>query len=120
VAVVEDDPSMRKSVERLLNMHGFVTEGYSSAEAFLSCDSASRAACVVLDIHLEGMSGLALRSRLTSSGSGLPVIFITAIDDDALESEAVQAGCVAYLHKPFSAGLLIAAVAKALADSPAD
>jgi FixJ family two-component response regulator len=117
VAVVEDDPSMRRSVERLLNVHGFPTEGYSSAETFLSRDAVSKIVCIVLDVHLGGMSGIELRRRLKDSGSRLPIIFITAVDDDALELEAAEAGCIAYLHKPFPATLLIAAVDRALADS---
>ena len=78
VAVVEDDPSMRRSVERLLNAHGFATEGYASAEAFLGRTSGSQAVCVILDIHLDGMTGIELRRQLTVSGSALPVIFMTA------------------------------------------
>ena len=105
VAVVEDDSSMRKSVQRLLNAHGFAVEEFPSAEAFLGRDPDSRVACVVLDIHLPGMSGLELRRRLTAAGSTLPVIFITAIDDDAVKMAAVQLGCVAYLRKPFPADL---------------
>jgi FixJ family two-component response regulator len=115
VAVVEDDPSMRTSVERLLNAHGFVTAAYSSAEGFLNRDSANQIDCVVLDIHLDGMSGIELRRRLTALGSKVPVIFITAVDDGPLEQEALQAGCVAYLQKPFPAASLIGAINKTLA-----
>lgn len=86
MAVVEDDPSMRRSVERLLNAHGFVTEGYASAEAFLHRDTKSRIGCLVLDIHLRGMSGIELRHRLKSAGSKLPVVFITAVDDKTRHS----------------------------------
>jgi FixJ family two-component response regulator len=114
VAVVEDDPSMRTSLERLLDAHGFLTQGYPSAEAFLHRDTASRISCLVLDIHLGGMSGIELRSRLKEAGSSLPVIFITAVDDAALERQGAKAGCVAYLHKPFSAALFIGAVNRAL------
>lgn len=103
VAVVEDDPSMRRSLERLLNLHGLATEGYASAEAFLDSGAATRAACAVLDVHLEGMSGIELQRRLTASGSTLAVIFVSATDNDALELQAVQEGCVAYLRKPFPA-----------------
>jgi FixJ family two-component response regulator len=111
---------MRRSIERLLNVHGFPTEGYSSAETFLGRDAASKIGCIVLDIHLDGMSGIELRRLLKASGSKLSVIFITAVDDTALEVEAVRAGCVAYLHKPFPAALLISAVNKALADPSID
>lgn len=117
VAVIEDDPSMRRSVERLLNAYGFRAVSYSSAETFLGRDAATQINCIVLDVHLGGISGIELCLRLKDSGSTLPVIFITAVDNDALELEAIQAGCVEYLHKPFPAALLIAAVNKALADS---
>jgi FixJ family two-component response regulator len=114
VAVVEDDPSMRRSIERLLKAHGFGAHAYASAEEFLGGDGADEAFCLVLDIHLGGMSGIELSSRLTASGSALPVIFITAMDDEELETRAIETGCLAYLHKPFPAELLIGAVNKAL------
>jgi FixJ family two-component response regulator len=110
---------MRRSVERLLNAHGFATEGYSSAESFLDRDDAGEIGCVVLDIHLGGMSGIELQRRLEDIAPKLPVIFMTAVDDASLELEAMHAGCVAYLHKPFPAALLIGATIKALADPPA-
>ncbi|CAH2402053.1 hypothetical protein MES4922_30427 [Mesorhizobium ventifaucium] len=74
---------MRRSVERLLNAHGFPTEGYGSAETFLGRDPASSILCVVLDIQLGGISGLELMRHLQSSDPWLPVIFITAVDDGA-------------------------------------
>ncbi|MGO4840087.1 response regulator transcription factor, partial [Rhizobiaceae sp. 2RAB30] len=114
VAVVEDDPSMRRSLERLLSAHGFPTEGYASAESFLGRGPASEAACLVLDIHLGDMSGLELRRLLITSDPGLPVIFITAIDDEALMRVAQKLGCSAFLHKPFPAASLIAAVTSAM------
>src|SRR5262245_4896177 len=78
IAVVDDDPSMLKGLVRLLNAHGFGTQAFASAEAFLADSGAGSAACLVLDIHLGGISGIELRRRLTASGSRLPVIFITA------------------------------------------
>jgi FixJ family two-component response regulator len=115
VAVVEDDPSMRRSIERLLNAHGYKTEGYGSAEGFLERDIAGDIGCAVLDIHLGKMSGIQLRCRLRDTGSSLPVIFITAVDDETLEEKALESGCVAYLHKPFAAKLLLSAIDEALA-----
>jgi FixJ family two-component response regulator len=115
VAVVEDDPSMLRSIQRLLNTQGFSVEPFVSAEAFLDGDGRSRASCIVLDVHLPGMSGLELRRRLTALGSSLPVIFITAINDDAPRSAAKLLGCVTYLNKPFAPEALVAAVAEALA-----
>ena len=119
VAVVEDDPSMRRSIERLLNAHGHQTHGYASAETFLESDFAGAIGCLVLDIHLADMSGIQLRRWLRDFGSGLPVIFITAVDEEALEAEAREAGCVAYLHKPFAAEFLLSAVNEALSGSSA-
>ena len=118
VAIVDDDPSMRRSILRLLKAHGFAAEAFPSAEAFLGRDPDSGVACVVLDIQLPGMSGLELRSRLTAAGSTLPIIFITGIDDDSVKTAAIQVGCAAYLRKPFPAGLLIDAVTNALAGLP--
>lgn len=120
MAVVDDDLGMRKSVARLLNAHGFETEAYASAEAFLNRALPSGIGCIVLDIHLEGMSGIELWHHMKRSNSRIKVVFITAVDDDALESEAVKAGCVAYLRKPFPADSLIRAVNEALADSSAE
>ncbi|MFI0846060.1 response regulator transcription factor [Mesorhizobium sp. IMUNJ 23232] len=114
VAVVEDDPSMRRSIERLLNAHGYQTQGYASAETFLEVDFTGTIGCLVLDIHLGDMSGILLRRRLSSIGSALPVIFITAVDDEAVEAEALEAGCLAYLRKPFAAKLLLSAVGQAM------
>lgn len=110
MAVVDDDSSMRRSVERLLIANGFLTEGYASAEAFLNHAQTSKIRCIVLDIHLGGISGIELWQHLKQGGTSPPVIFITAADDDTLEREAIKAGCVAYLQKPFPAESLIAAI----------
>src|SRR5262245_55918758 len=113
VAVVDDDPGMLKGIQRLLSAHGFEVEVFPSAEAFLERQSPLAPMCLVLDIHLGGMSGIALRRRLADQGSAIPVIFITAIDDEVTKHEASKAGCIAYLHKPFGARLLIDALDKA-------
>jgi FixJ family two-component response regulator len=113
VVVVDDDKSMLKGLERLLNASGFDTEVFCSAEAFLARKAAREAACLVLDIHLGGMSGIELRRRLAASGSAVPVIFMTAFDDEGTHDEAAEAGCVACLRKPFPARLLIGAIESA-------
>lgn len=104
---------MLKSLLRLLDAHGFAPRGFASAEAFLDGESAAEAACLVLDINLDGLSGIELRRQLTASGNPLPVIFITALDDQVTEREATASGCVAYLRKPFLGKLLIGAIDKA-------
>src|SRR5262245_31066698 len=113
VVVVDDDGSMLKSLERLLNASGFDTELFSSAEAFLARTCAREAACLVLDIHLGGMSGIELRRRLAASGSAVPVVFMTAFDDERTHDAAVEAGCVVCLRKPFPARSLIGAIESA-------
>ena len=110
VVVVDDDPSMLKGVQRLLTAKGFDTAVFTSAEALLDSPARHGAACFVLDIHLGGMSGIELRRRLTASGCTVPVIFMTAFDDEATRREALAAGSIAYLNKPFPAHLLISAI----------
>jgi FixJ family two-component response regulator len=112
IAVVDDDPSMLRAIVRLLQARGFRTQAFASAQAFLTGDSATAADCLVLDIDLGEMSGIDLRRQLTASGSRLPIIFITALDDEVLRDKAMAAGCVAYLRKPFAADALLAAIHK--------
>ena len=113
VAIVDDDETLRDAIEQLLSAHGFATQVFASAEAFLNGRAANQAACLVLDINLPGMSGVELNQRLKAEGSELPVIFITAADDD-IRRLAAMAGCVACLRKPFAADLLIGVIRKAV------
>jgi FixJ family two-component response regulator len=110
VAIVEDDPAMRKSIDRLLRAHGCDTASFASAEAFLASEAADSARALVLDIHLPGLSGIELCQRLQHGRSGLPVVLITAYENDALRADALAAGCVAYLQKPFDSERLIEAL----------
>jgi FixJ family two-component response regulator len=115
VIVVDDNPGFLESVVRLLSVHGFDVRTFDSAEALLGSDALRTATCMLLDIHLGGISGIELRRRLTASGSTCPVIFMTAIDNDDTRSEAMAAGCIAYLKKPFALQLLLDAIANATA-----
>jgi FixJ family two-component response regulator len=110
VIVVDDDPSILRAVQRVLQVHGFDTEVFNTVEGFLEGAHVGEATCLVLDIHLPRMSGIELRRQLTRSGQALPVIFITAVESEVTQKAALEAGCVAYLHKPFPSGLLIEAV----------
>ena len=113
VGVVDDDPSMLRATENLLDARGFATKLFASAEEFLDRGVATQIDCLLLDIHLGGMSGIELRRQLKVSGSGLPVIFMTALDDEAMRSQALKEGCVALLRKPFQARQLIDTIGKA-------
>ena len=118
VVVVEDDAGMLKALERLLRAGGFQAVLFSSAEALLGTDAAASAACLVLDIHLPGLSGFELRRRLTVLGHLQPVIFITAVDDEAARDEARQLACIAYFRKPFEGAALLSAIRLALETRP--
>jgi FixJ family two-component response regulator len=115
VVVVDDDAGNLKSVSRLLACHGIESRAFASAEALLKSDSVQTATCSLLDIHLGGISGIELQRRLAASGSKLPVIFMTASDDEATHNEAMDAGCIAYLHKPFAQDVLLNAISEAVA-----
>jgi FixJ family two-component response regulator len=110
VAVVEDDAAMRKSIERYLRASDYETISFVSAEDFLESSQTGNAVGLVLDIHLPGMSGIELRRRLLRGGSTLPVVFITAYDDEGIRTEALALGCIEYLKKPFDAARLITAL----------
>ena len=88
--------SMLRATKELLDAQGFANRGFSSAEEFLIRGIAAQVDCLLLDIHLGGMSGFELRNQLKLSGSTLPVIFITALDDEDTRAQAHKAGCVAY------------------------
>jgi FixJ family two-component response regulator len=116
VIVVDDNAGVLKSVARLLAHHGIDSRTFVSAEALLEeSDSVQTAACLLLDIHLGGISGIELQRRLAASGSKCPVIFMTANDDEATRNEAVDAGCIAYLRKPFASHVLLDAIGNAVA-----
>ena len=114
VAVVDDDQSMLSAAENLLDAHGFMTIRFSSAEEFLGDRGGTRADCLLVDIHLNGVSGIELRRQLKVSHPDLPVIFMTALDDEAVRHQALEVGCVTFLHKPFPAHQLIEAIKSAV------
>ena len=105
VLVVDDDPGMLKSVQRLLRRHAY--EPILSAEAFKNYPDVDKADCVILDINLKDGSGIELRHGLNDAGISVPVIFMTANEDPAVRRAAVASGCIAFLTKPFSRQSLI-------------
>jgi FixJ family two-component response regulator len=113
IAIIDSDRGVRRAIGRLLRAHGFRPQGFASAEAFLARGRTDDPACLVLDVELDGMSGIDLLHRLKADGSSLPVVIMTAVDDKITRRSADAAGCVAYLQKPSSAELLLAAIAKA-------
>jgi FixJ family two-component response regulator len=114
VAVVDDDESFARSLERLFRASGFEARTYPSAETFLAPTPLPQSDCLVLDIHLGGMSGLDLQRRLREVGYPAPIIFVTAHDAPGVREEAQQAGCSAYFLKPVRGEALLQAIAKAV------
>ena len=114
VAIVDDNPAMLNSLDRLLRSVGYDTELFSSGGAFLDGVAASAAACSVIDIYLGDMSGIELGHRLTTLGLAFPIIFMSGTANQAIKQAAIDAGCVAFLDKPFPADLLTEAVERAL------
>jgi len=114
IAVIDDDESVCRSVSRLLRAAHFQSITYPSAEAFLADTKRPKFDCLVLDIQLNGMSGLDLRQRLSAVRDATPVIFMTAFDDPALRAQAEVSGCAGYLLKTESGADLLAAIQRAI------
>jgi FixJ family two-component response regulator len=115
VAVVDDDESLCRSLGRLLRAANIQPVTYASAEAFLADDKHPKFDCLVLDIHLGGMSGIELGQRLVAEGRRAPFIFITAHDDPETRATAEAAGCVAYFRKTDSGADVLEAIRRAVA-----
>ncbi len=103
---------MSKAIGRLLRAAGLKANCFPSAEALLQTDAADGAFCMVVDVHLPGISGLELRRQLMKSGRRSPVIFITAHDDEETRNSAINLGCSAYFRKPFDGKALLEAIAR--------
>jgi FixJ family two-component response regulator len=115
VVLVDDDASMSCALERMLRLADYQPAVFASAEVLLQSDAIDEAACLVLDVHLPGVTGFELYERLRRDGTKTPpVIFITAYDDPESRARADRAGAAAYLTKPFSGNDLVAAVAHAI------
>jgi FixJ family two-component response regulator len=115
VVVVDDDASVGRAIKRLLRSVGIVADTFASGDEFLDTLSSMpsyRPDCVILDVQMPGSNGLEVQRRL--AGLAAPVIFITAHDDAGVRDEALAAGAVAYLRKPFNDALFIRTVCSAL------
>jgi len=111
IAVVDDDVSVRESLESLIRSVGMAVTVFASAEEFLNSAHPNKLDCLILDVRMPGMSGIELHRHLLASNCKVPVIFITAhTSDDRARAEACSAWTVAYLAKPFSDDELLDAV----------
>jgi FixJ family two-component response regulator len=107
VAVIEDDAIFRAALGRLLRVGGFEPALFDSAETFIASQPTREWLCLIVDVHLTGMSGIDLQRTLRSEGSEVPIIITTGDRADAIRERAEQAGCAAFLLKPFSADTLL-------------
>lgn len=114
VALVDDEAPVRLALGRLLRLADYAVLPFASGEAFLDSLGSQVPDCVLLDVHMPGLTGLQVQARLRATGLDLPVVFITASDDDDVTRSALDAGGLCVLHKPFSNELLLDAVDVAL------
>jgi FixJ family two-component response regulator len=114
IAVVDDDDSIRHALRHLLRSAEFDVTSFGSAEEFLNAADGEQADCLIADINLPGMSGVALVEALTATGRTMPTVLITARDDTTTLELIRRAGQLPYLRKPFSAEELFAAIHQVL------
>lgn len=116
IAIVDDDESVRTSLDSLVRSVGYRAQMYQHAEAFLASSGPSVSSCLISDMQMPGMSGLQLYEQLTARGIHIPVIFITGHPNDFLAMHPVILKAAGYLHKPFDAQKLITCIKSALQD----
>ena len=114
IAIVEDDNFVREATNALLSSYGYRTEQYESAEDFIECLALSEAACLVSDVHLEGLSGIEMGRHLCEIGYTVPIIFVTGAHDEALRRQAKELGCIGYFAKPVAPKLLLDSIVDAV------
>jgi FixJ family two-component response regulator len=100
VAIVDDDCSVREATKRLLQLLGYTTASFATAEEFLESGRVGDTVCLIVDMHLPGMSGAELQSRLSLDGYRLPIIFITAFAEEEVRARVLGDGALGYLFKP--------------------
>ena len=114
VAIVDDEEGIRKALSRLLRASGLDAESYANGQEFLSAAAEKRPDCVVLDLHMPGMSGLQVLRKLKATGQLLSVVVITAHDEPETREQCMNAGAAAYLRKPLEDRLLLNAISVAM------
>src|SRR3954452_80172 len=114
ISVVDDDDSVRESLQGLLQSMGYGVETFCCADEFLDSDSLARTDCLILDVRMPGMAGPELQRKLVKRGSGIPIVFITAHGDEEVRLQVLSEGAVDCLLKPFSEDALLTAIRAAL------
>ena len=119
IAIVDDDKAVRDALQRMFRSHGLMATVFCSAEHFLTAADPDRAACLIADVRMPGMTGIALHDHLISRGFRLPTILITARPSIAERRRAIELGVASYLAKPLSEQILLDTVREALENSAA-
>jgi FixJ family two-component response regulator len=114
IAIVDDDPSVRKGLERLIRSLGWKTETFGSAQEFLAGARTESPSCIVLDLQLPGLSGLELQKQMTEAGIETPIVFLTGHGDIPASVKAMKAGAIEFLTKPVEAQHLFNAIQEAV------
>ena len=120
IAIVDDDELVREGLSSLMRSLGFSVKAFSSGESLLRSNCLRRAACLIADVQMPGMTGLELHYRLVASGSAIPTILITAYVDEKVRAQALSAGVACYLPKPIDENKLLACIHAALGDQKTD
>jgi FixJ family two-component response regulator len=107
ISIVDDDQAVREALKRMLQSHGFATSVFASAEEFLSRDKAQSVACLILDVRMPEMTGLALHDYLISTECRIPTILVTACPTNGERRRAIASGAASYLAKPLSEEVLL-------------
>ena len=113
IAIVDDDESVRRSLHRLVQTAGYAVETFASANEFLAWLPRGQAACLLLDVHMNEMSGIELQQRLA-----VPVVFITSHDDTSTRTQIEKSGAAGHLWKPFDEAAVLEAIRRAVGGDP--
>ena len=115
IAIVDDDHSVLRALERLIRSAGYSAKTFASGEDFIQSLQRGHPSCLVLDIHLDGMSGFSLQEHLAANEMNIPVVFVTAYDDELTRQRIERSGAIGWLRKPLDQEELLGAIGRALA-----
>ena len=114
ISIIDDDESVRLGTKRLVRSLGFIGHTFASADEFLQSSCLNETSCVIADVQMPGISGVELQRRLIAEGNPTPVILITAFPNDRIRTQALDAGAICFLSKPFDGPTLIQCLDTAL------
>jgi FixJ family two-component response regulator len=107
ISIVDDEPSVGRAIQSLLRSLGYAANSFASAEEFLKSSVRRNTTCLILDLHMPGMSGLQLQARLAAEGDCVPIIFVSGAADEGIKKRALQAGAHGFLSKPVDYNALL-------------